>query len=609
MAFSKFESFEKYKRPFVPILRIVAIFLILFSAVYFILVPIRGMLVGVLEPWTGFFSIFLGVGIITVLTFWALLVHTRFGALMTFIAFVYWFAVPCNWIVQEWHLMQLDFIGTFVVMWINLVVIGLVLFLGLLIFVAETIYLKMHNKSIFWGPWVSKFTDIFKRPQFTATQKKKIKKGMVSLIVVVGICVPAFLSYSDLYTPPIEIRPQNYTVSFNFWAMPAITSSYDPGTMAQYNLSVPYNASILAELNEHEVNLDLTFGSFDNSSIASLVAWEAACPNITYRIVLTPGAGLATLPALVQTTVESIMPYEANGTLDQWKGLCFNIEGKPFAYNWNFTSFDEAVEMWDGVFDYIANKSDERGKAIDMECVSVIASAGDVKFDGDADLQKEYTEPNYSPDRWSLYAPMVYRCWYEGTKPYGSPMRARNPWDTSYQVYNCLYTLAGSYDPSQVGVYLGITNTSCYGRDLPQPEAITWGGQTGLYNLMRDVLICKHFGVKEVTFFLLFDAPENEYVMGGVFSSYGMDFLDIMNDTVNTNPPARFEIYYRQSDDKTGWKLRSDWLYDFSTPIGMVEMAIFWLIAIMAGLYLPALMKKADALRKPLSREEKLHSS
>nr|MDO8087456.1 hypothetical protein [Candidatus Sigynarchaeum springense] len=376
--------------------------------------------------------------------------------------------------------------------------------------------------------------------------------------------------------------------------MPTINSTYPPELVAKYNLTDPYNATILAELDEHKVNLDLTFNSFGPSSVADLIDWETACPNITYRIVLTPSGGLTTLPALIKTTVESIMPWEANGTLDQWKGLCFDIEGIPFAYNWNFTSFDEAVEMWDGIFDYIDAKSAERNKTIDMECVSVPNPAGDMKFDGDPDLQKEYTEPCYSPDRWDVYAPMVYRCWYEGTKPYGSPMRADDPWDTSYQVYNLLYSLAGSHRPDQIGIYLGITNTSCYGRDLPQPEAISWGEHTGLYNLIRDVLICKHFGVKEVTFFLLFDAPENEYVMGGVFSSYGMDFLDVMNATVNTNPPDRFYIYYRQSDEKIGSVLRSDWLYDFSTPAGMAEMAALWIVAMLAGIYLPKRKKTAE---------------
>jgi hypothetical protein len=75
--------------------------------------------------------------------------------------------------------------------------------------------------------------------------------------------------------------------------------------------------------------------------------------------------------------------------------------------------------------------------------------------------------------------------------------------------------------------------------------------------------------------------------MGGVFSSYGMDFLDVLNETVNTNPPAEFDIYYRQSDDKIGSKLRSDWLYDFSRPIGMIEIAALWVIAIIINKTFP----------------------
>ena len=151
MIFSSRDSFSRFKRPFTLMLRVIAIFLTIFSGVYFILVPVRGMLAGILEPWAGFFSIILGTGVIAILALWGLIVHTRFGALLTVVAFLYWYAVPCNWIVREWESMRLNFAGTYVIMWINVIVIGVALLLGLVMFVLESVCLGIHERSVFWG--------------------------------------------------------------------------------------------------------------------------------------------------------------------------------------------------------------------------------------------------------------------------------------------------------------------------------------------------------------------------------------------------------------------------------------------------------------------------
>ena len=131
----------------------------------------------------------------------------------------------------------------------------------------------------------------------------------------------------------------------------------------------------------------------------------------------------------------------------------------------------------------------------------------------------------------------------EGTKPFGSPsdpVDPFDPWPWSYEIYSTLATMKLNLRPEQVGIYLGITNCSCYGRDLPQPEPVSWyvpgvepeGIVTGFGNLIRDTLICKHFGVEEVTFFLPWTVIEHEYSMGGTFEAYGLDFLDVVNETM-----------------------------------------------------------------------------
>nr|MDO8115810.1 hypothetical protein [Candidatus Sigynarchaeota archaeon] len=130
----------------------------------------------------------------------------------------------------------------------------------------------------------------------------------------------------------------------------------------------------------------------------------------------------------------------------------------------------------------------------------------------------------------------------------------------------------------RMGAYLGILNASCYGRDLPQPEQISWGNATGLGNLQRDVLICKSFGIKEVTFFLLQTYHvAGDYSNGGAFDTYGINFLQIMNDTANTNPPERFDIYYNKHDANLNNALMLDWILDFSRLPGLL------LVSFMAG--------------------------
>ncbi len=117
------------------------------------------------------------------------------------------------------------------------------------------------------------------------------------------------------------------------------------------------------------------------------------------------------------------MAYEKNGTINHWRGFCFDIEGDPFNYQYNFTSFAGVVEEWNETFNYIDQMSQIRGKTIEMECVSEAQIAMDVPFDGQTDLQQDYGCPAYTPERFTTYAPMVYQCWYQGTQPYGSPMK------------------------------------------------------------------------------------------------------------------------------------------------------------------------------------------
>ena len=121
----------------------------------------------------------------------------------------------------------------------------------------------------------------------------------------------------------------------------------------------------------------------------------------------------------------------------------------------------------------------------------------------------------------------------------------------SYWVYTWLELTAECLDDKvgnhkKMGVYLGISNCTCYGRDVKQYQNGEKAGK-GYDNLVRDSLISKHFGVKRITFFIL-ESVEGAggYMNGGMFESYGDDFLDDFNESVNGKDSTEsFQIWYK----------------------------------------------------------------
>jgi hypothetical protein len=205
----------------------------------------------------------------------------------------------------------------------------------------------------------------------------------------------------------------------------------------------------------------------------------------------------------------------------------------------NKTRNDEAIQKWNEFFDWIEGYAPEYF----LSCVNYYQLAQDA-IDNDFDLHLREKYITFSVPRWNEYAPMIYRCGYKGTRPFGDVPRW-NPIqtvDTSYDFYKYMKAHAdgvkmveGNLD--KLGVYLGITNCTCYGRDVEIYEFGQFQGM-GFDMLVRDALIAKSFGPKIITIFILNTVMENGYSMGGVFDSYGDDFLDRFNASVN-GPDSR----------------------------------------------------------------------
>jgi len=590
-------------------------FLVFYTVVYYIVVALVGIVKGILDPWAGFFDMVLGVGITAVFVLAYGIAHTRIGALVTVLGFVYWWFLPAKDVLRNSDILARGFFNAWVTMGLAWLALGTMAILGTFVFLAETINLIIHKRSWLAGPWYNALWAggrPWKTPRLAGQQKRAIAKTLVATGICCGLFIAGGMTLFNVYSPTVVIHPQHYNITYNFWATPGIYDNYSAEMQAKYGLGPRlYSDAALDQFNKYHVNLDLTFNDISNSSMVLLVKWETRCPNITYRITMYPEKDLRTFAQQVENATNLLMTWEANGTIKHWRGFCFDIEGKPFTY-WNASlTFEQSTAIWNGLFDFIDQKSAARHKTIDMECVSDMWPCQDLPFDGDADLQALNGLNEYFPERFTVYAPMIYRCWYKGTIPYGSPMDPNNPWATSYAVYSQLRTLTGSVPAGKAGFYIGITNTSCYGRDLPQPEPYTWpapGTNSGFYNLMRDVLIAKSFGIKEVTFFLAWTAIENNYSMGGVFESYGNNFLDEVNQTVNTNPPAEFSIFYRQADAVGADHLQLDWVLDTNRILGMTEMVLFWIAAIVFVTVLPGFMKSLNRKVMP-SRDPKKHHS
>jgi hypothetical protein len=153
-------------------------------------------------------------------------------------------------------------------------------------------------------------------------------------------------------------------------------------------------------------------------------------------------------------------------------------------------------------------------------------------------------------------------------------VEADEPHYNLYFKLSILYSVLKSLNmEDKIGVYLGITNQSFMGAD----NRISVRGQDagkGYDGLVTQALIAKHFGCKRITTFILNSVWEGSANMGGVFESYGDDFMDRYNTSLNgPNSLKSFEIAVVA---KAG--LGDDVIFDFWLNS--------WMIYFAGGLYL-----------------------
>jgi hypothetical protein len=339
----------------------------------------------------------------------------------------------------------------------------------------------------------------------------------------------------------VTIVPQNYQVHFAFWAIT------DPSN---------YTTPELQEMNEYKVTLvggmpgvgDLLTGSptsaaSDAAFIQNLTWWNNTWPGITFSITI-PG-----IPG-------GYWDGSANETTQQCKAVLelamqnnlTNVIGE--TYDWeigtlppnstlsqapNATLHQQAIQTWNNFFDW----KDQYAPFFKLTVINDVYLYF-ANITGDMNMNVYRQELSYEVPRFDEYAPGVYRCFFTGAKPYGDPTTASSAYsiEDTYSMYETMLQNAETVNAtfgnsSKLGVYLGETNCSCYGADTQVYENGVYQG-TGWDMLVRDSLICKAFGPQTITYFLLFTAPSGYgWIMGGMFESYGEDFLEKLNDAVN----------------------------------------------------------------------------
>ena len=66
-----------------------------------------------------------------------------------------------------------------------------------------------------------------------------------------------------------------------------------------------------------------------NSDIPTILAWQNACPNATYRITITPSLGLMYLYDYVKNATDIMMTWKRMEVYRLEEAFAFDIEGQP----------------------------------------------------------------------------------------------------------------------------------------------------------------------------------------------------------------------------------------------------------------------------------------
>ncbi|MHA1819377.1 MAG: hypothetical protein ACTSU2_14455 [Promethearchaeota archaeon] len=392
---------------------------------------------------------------------------------------------------------------------------------------------------------------------------KRNRGTVLALILLTALVIsPLIYLVNDSHWNLIKIKitPKDYQAQFAFWA------KQDPDA---------YTSEEKQELNKFGV----TIIHFDTpyirdpaqraNYIANIKYWRDNYPNVKIMPSIPGIPGGFVWDGSANGTTEYAKEYielAINNNLTNIIGVAIDmedpiesaLEGTNVTDEINMTRHNEAIKIWEDFFKW----RDENAPQFKVQLVNYYSNALDI-LDGDNDLEYLSRQNAQEIRDWDEIAPMLYRADCVGPPPFGDYpyLRPEHQCHGHYWLYykmklltesiNELYrNETESYRTQKLGVYLGITNCSCYGRDVYVEEHGHLEGK-GYDSLVLDALIAKSFGAPIITIFILNTVIDNNNMsFGGVFDSYGGDFLEKFNQSVNgINSTRPFYIYYEPELD------------------------------------------------------------
>lgn len=498
------------------------------------------------------------------------------------------------------------------------------------------VVLGFNGLFTFFGMWFTPTNSFRRRGAYIEKLAIKGKRHAKALLLA-GLATASFfalgwLSQVDaLYPQTITITPRDYQAKLAFWGR--TTYSY-------------YSANQKAELDQHNVTIvfyntpDIRNPAQNASFIAEMKLWRDNYPNVKF-IAAIPGVtrinntgddnqdflwGGFAWDGAVEGTVKyakKFIEIAKHENLTNFVGINTDQESPAdelatqFGVNIgpNPTRHAQAIQMYNDFRTWVNDNAPE------MFLTSTMGNEPFVDMqDGDNDLHVMSRWNVLDVNTWDEIAPMIYRGGYKGVKPYGgytSITEGSNIVQGSIMVYNklrflnnSLYKVDGNAD--RLGIYLGITNCTCYGRDIDIYDSHNNYLGKGYDQLVRDALIAKHFGAKIITIFILDTVIENGYSMGGVFDTWGDSFLDDFNASINGINATRPFTIYADADYGLLSDMNKDLVYNLGRPAGIAIMiGLVVAICIPAACMHPSLKRRlVDAFGKPgHSRETSMATS
>ncbi|HMF33212.1 MAG TPA: hypothetical protein VKK79_17435 [Candidatus Lokiarchaeia archaeon] len=230
----------------------------------------------------------------------------------------------------------------------------------------------------------------------SARQQRRYAGICLGLVILcgsyVGITIQSFPQGS------VTVTPQNYTVNFAFWA---ITSHWN------------YSQVELQQLNTYGVTL---VGEYNKTD---LEWWMQYYPNVRFSLVVYGNYADENAKSITQYAeqlINDINTYNFTNVI----GETFDWEGSGPT---NASLHAQAVQIW---ADFLTWKEEDAPPGFRLTLLSNIGLYFDKMANPNGidmhQLAQAVDFEGLSTEKFNEYAPMYYRCTFEGAKPYGDPV-------------------------------------------------------------------------------------------------------------------------------------------------------------------------------------------